>query len=198
MLFGDVRRAGLCVWAVLVWPALVGFSAGPVGVAVASGRVPAGVAVASGRVPVGVGAGPVPSGGWRAPVGGPLRVVRPFDAPDLPYGAGHRGVDLVAAPGAAVVAAGSGVVLFAGPVGGRGVVSVTHPDGRRTTYGPVRPTVRAGQHVAVGEPVGRLEPGHPGCPVPACLHWGLIGPSGYLDPLTLLSPGRVRLYPVTT
>lgn len=125
-------------------------------------------------------------------------MVRRFDPPENPYGPGHRGVDLAGAPGTVIRAAGAGVVRFAGPVGGHGVVSVAHDDGRRTTYEPVRPAVRTGDRVEPGTVLGRLDAGHLGCPVDACLHWGLIVADRYADPLTLLAPGRVRLYPVTT
>ncbi|GAA4336171.1 hypothetical protein GCM10023162_38970 [Klenkia terrae] len=92
-------------------------------------------------------------------------------------------------------AAGAGVVAFAGMVAGRPVVSVDHPDGVRTTYEPVQPTVAAGQPVARGAPVGVLLAGHAGCPVEACLHWGARTGETYLDPLLLLTPPRVRLLP---
>ncbi|MBA3742988.1 MAG: M23 family peptidase, partial [Sporichthya sp.] len=32
-----------------------------------------------------------PGEDWRAPVGGPVRVIRPFLAPPGPYAPGHRG-----------------------------------------------------------------------------------------------------------
>ncbi|WP_034511276.1 murein hydrolase activator EnvC [Blastococcus sp. URHD0036] len=131
---------------------------------------------------------------WTAPLPG-LEVTRPFEAPASPYGPGHRGADLAGAPGAAVLAAGDGVVVFAGPVAGRPVVSIDHPGGLRTTYEPVDPTVGAGQAVARGSPIGVLAPGHEGCPAEACLHWGLRRGETYLDPLLLLRPPRVRLLP---
>lgn len=132
---------------------------------------------------------------WTAPLGDPLTVTRPFVAPASPYGPGHRGVDLAGAPGATVGAAGTGVVVFAGMVAGRPVVSVAHADGLRTTYEPVTPSVAAGQAVARGSPIGSLLPGHPGCPAAACLHWGLLRGETYLDPLLLLEPPRIRLLP---
>src|SRR4029450_10888736 len=79
-----------------------------------------------GRVPV----GPRPFG-W--PVTPPF-VVRRFDPPPRPWLAGHRGGDLSAAPSAGVRAAGAGTVVYAGVIAGRGVVSVAHPGGLRTTY----------------------------------------------------------------
>jgi hypothetical protein len=72
-------------------------------------------------------------------------MVRRFDPPPRPWLPGHRGVDLAADPGAPVYAAGPGVVRFAGEVAGRGVVSVDHAGGLRTTYEPVTPAVTEGR-----------------------------------------------------
>ncbi|MEO7193990.1 MAG: M23 family metallopeptidase [Pseudonocardiaceae bacterium] len=141
---------------------------------------------------------PAPRFGWPLP--GSPTVVRVFQAPTFRYGPGHRGVDLAAVAGAPVLAAGPGTVAFAGTVAGHGVVSVDHPGGLRTTYEPVSPTVAVGDRVARGEPIGTLAPGHPGCPVAACLHWGVIRDPEqdrqYLDPLRLLATARVRLLPI--
>jgi murein DD-endopeptidase MepM/ murein hydrolase activator NlpD len=133
---------------------------------------------------------------WTLPLAGGLPATRPFEAPPHPYAAGHRGVDLRGSPGSAVLAAGDGVVVFAGMVAGRPVVSIDHAGGLRTTYEPVDPSVGAGLRVVRGSPIGTLMPGHPGCPVEACLHWGLRRGETYLDPMTLLSPPRVRLLPM--
>ncbi|HEY7226093.1 MAG TPA: peptidoglycan DD-metalloendopeptidase family protein [Micromonosporaceae bacterium] len=138
----------------------------------------------------------VPASRWGAPLPGTLRIVRAFDPPALPYLPGHRGVDLAGASGEAVLAAGAGTVVFAGMIAGRGVVSVEHPGGLRTTYEPVTATVRAGDAVGLGTRLGSLDPGHPGCPVAACLHWGLRRGMVYLDPLQLLRPLHVRLKPL--
>ena len=132
---------------------------------------------------------------WTWPLSGAPVLTRAFVPPPSPYAAGHRGVDLAAVPGQPVLAAGAGVIAFAGVVAGRPVVSVDHPGGLRTTYEPVTPTVAAGQTVAVGTPLGELAAGHAGCPVGACLHWGLRRGGTYLDPLSLLRPPRVRLLP---
>jgi murein DD-endopeptidase MepM/ murein hydrolase activator NlpD len=136
-----------------------------------------------------------PAALWDWPVGGEPTVTRPFDPPPTPYAAGHRGVDLAGTAGQPVLAAGAGMVAFAGLVAGRPVVSVDHPGGLRTTYEPVQPGVAAGQVVARGSPLGVLVTGHAGCPVEACVHWGLRREEVYLDPLSLLRPPRVRLLP---
>ena len=44
----------------------------------------------------------------------------------------------------------------------------------------------AGQQVRAGDPVAVLVAGHEGCPVAACLHWGLRRGEQYLDPGTAL------------
>lgn len=132
--------------------------------------------------------------GW--PLDGRPMVTRPFDPPPRRWLPGHRGVDLAGASGEVVRAAGAGVVRFAGPVAGRGVVSIEHAGGLRTTYEPLTRVVVAGTTVARGDPVGVLAPGHAGCPRPACLHWGLRHGEYYLDPLSLVGLGTYRLLPV--
>jgi murein DD-endopeptidase MepM/ murein hydrolase activator NlpD len=123
-------------------------------------------------------------------------VLTPFRPPASRYGAGHRGVDLAAATGSQVHAAGAGTVAFAGPVAGRGVISIDHPAGIRTTYEPVTTVVHAGDPVIKGQVIGTLESGHLSCAPPSCLHWGARLPDGsYLDPMGLLGTLDVRLFP---
>ncbi len=133
--------------------------------------------------------------GFTWPLVPPPAVARPFEAPDSAFGPGHRGVDLVGDPGQPVLAAANGVVVHAGWLVDREVVSVEHDGGLRTSYEPVVPAVAAGDRVARGQVIGHLEPGHPGCANRACLHWGLREGERYRDPLELVSPGRVRLLP---
>ena len=125
-------------------------------------------------------------------------VTRRFDPPPRPWLSGHRGVDLTAPPAAAVRAAGAGTVAHAGLIAGRGVVSVRHAGGLRTTYEPVvvDPALEEGMPVVAGQRLGSLAAGHPGCPRPACLPWGLRRGEQYLDPLALLGLGRVRQLPL--
>jgi murein DD-endopeptidase MepM/ murein hydrolase activator NlpD len=122
-------------------------------------------------------------------------MLRGFAPPAQPWLAGHRGIDLAARPGTEVRAAGAGTVGYAGPLAERGVVTILHADGLRTTYLPVQPSVRHGQTVVRGEAIGVVQdiPGH--CPA-TCLHWGLLRDRLYLDPLLLLGRGQVRLLPV--
>lgn len=142
--------------------------------------------------------------------GNPERfVLKPAEIPKENWERGHRGVDIRASPGDEIVASSAGTVAFAGVVAGTPVVSVDHRGGLRTTYEPVRASVRKGQKVRRGEVLGvladaaRLPEGarrDPG------LSWGAKvrrgeTPKGrakwvYLDPLELIGAAVVRLIPV--
>lgn len=133
---------------------------------------------------------------YRWPTGDPATVLRGFDRPEVPWGSGHRGADLELAAGSPVLAAGDGVVAFAGRVVDRGVVSIDHDDGVRTTYEPLTPAVRRGERVSGGTIIGTLDvPSH--CEPGSCLHWGARrGAADYIDPMSLLSGDVViRLLP---
>jgi murein DD-endopeptidase MepM/ murein hydrolase activator NlpD len=136
---------------------------------------------------------------WPLRPGTPA-VTRAFDLPARDWQPGHRGVDLAGSPGQPVYAAAAGIVVFAGVLAGRPVVSVQHAGGLRTSYEPVQAAVRAGQQVAAASALGRLITGHGGCPLAACLHWGAMwGPAQraqYVDPLGLLAAMPVRLKPL--
>ncbi|HEX3931022.1 MAG TPA: M23 family metallopeptidase [Nocardioides sp.] len=137
--------------------------------------------------------GPVPSGVW--PLEPTPQVVRRFDPPDAPWGAGHRGVDLAGTVGEVVRAGLAGRIAFAGSLAGRGVVVVDHGD-TRTTYEPVLAQVRVGDTVALGQPIGRLELVDSHCFPAACLHWGWKRGTRYLDPLLLVGGGPIVLLPL--
>lgn len=137
-----------------------------------------------------------PTGRFTPPLPPPAVVLTPFRPPATRYGAGHRGVDLAAPVGAEVRAAADGVVVFAGTLVDRGVVSVEHAGGLRTTYEPVDAVVSAGDVVARGDPLGTLAAGHASCAPASCLHLGARLPDQvYLDPMSLFGPWRVRLKP---
>jgi len=131
---------------------------------------------------------------WRWPLGPPApQVARGFSPPAVPWGPGHRGVDLAARPGQAVYAAGPGRIAYADDLAGRGVVTIDHGD-LRTTYLPVRPSVHAGRRVTSGTRIGVLQRGLLHCPM-TCLHWGLRRGALYLNPLNLVQR-QVRLLPL--
>lgn len=136
------------------------------------------------------------AGAWQWPLPPPATVVRGFEPPVHDWMPGHRGVDLAGAAGEQVVAAGAGVVAFAGAVGRVTVVTIRHADGLETTYEPVRPLVPAGARVAAGAALGLLLRVGSHCAPQACLHWGLRRAGSYLDPLALVGRARVRLLPM--
>ncbi len=112
-------------------------------------------------------------------------VADPFRAPVGPFGPGNRGIEYATAPGTQVRAIGAGVVAFAGPVAGRGVVSVDHPSGLRSTYtGLAEIDVVAGVAVAQGTIVGRTA---------THLHLGLRDGRRYLDPAAFFGGARAVL-----
>ena len=135
---------------------------------------------------------------WRWPVQPTPPVLRPFRAPESTYGAGHRGLDLAAADGTPVLAVESGRVTHAGPVAGRGTVTVAHGDGLSSTYEPLDTVVVVGDVVTTGDVLGTLRardgPRH--CGVRACLHLGARRGASYLDPYPLLAGGRLALLPL--
>ncbi|MFF4190613.1 M23 family metallopeptidase [Nonomuraea sp. NPDC001831] len=104
-------------------------------------------------------------------------------------------MDLAASADTPVLAAGSGTVRYAGPVGGRGVVTIDHPGGLRTTYLPISPSVKRGEPVTMGSRLGVVQAVHGHCQE-SCLHWGLIQSARYLDPLLLLGHAPIRLLPI--
>ncbi len=139
---------------------------------------------------------PAPSRHGEWPLVPRPAVIEGFDPPREAWGAGHRGVDLLGHAGQGVRSSLPGVVTFAAPLAGRGVVVVEH-GGSRTTYEPVSASVEVGSIVSAGEEIGTLQRRHSHCAPAACLHWGLIRGTTYLDPLTLVGAGPVRLLPLT-
>lgn len=145
------------------------------------------------RVPAGAGESVVV---YDWPAGAPVPVLRGFLGPAEPWASGHRGVDLEHTAGP-VRAAADGVVAFAGRVVDRGVVSIDHDDGIRTTYEPVTAAVARGDRVRLGQTIGHIS-GTTHCAPEVCLHWGARrGATSYLDPLSLLrTETTIRLLPL--
>jgi murein DD-endopeptidase MepM/ murein hydrolase activator NlpD len=143
----------------------------------------------------------VPAAGtspWLRPVDG--RVVRAFHAPLTRFGAGHLGVDLAAAPGTVVRAAGAGTVVFAGSVADARHVVVRHPGARRTSYSFLASIrVHTGQAVRRGTVLGTTGgtgEHHDG----GVLHFALRVGATFVDPISLFDPAglpvRVHLAPL--
>lgn len=118
------------------------------------------------------------------PIEPPLIAER-FDPPATAFGPGHRGLDLVAEPGAPVHALLPGRVAFAGDVAGTPVVTIDH-GGWRSTYQPVQPAVEVGATVDAGQVIGRTAETGGHC-AGHCLHLGVIAGGDYRDPLAILA-----------
>lgn len=127
---------------------------------------------------------------YRPPVRGP--VVDPFRPPPQPWLPGNRGLEYATIPGTLVRAIGPGRVSFAGPVAGSLHVTVTHPDGLRSSYSFLAAVrVRRSAAVSAGAVVGVAA---------ARLHLGVRRGRRYLDPASLwgctVTGGRVWLVPL--
>lgn len=152
------------------------------GSATGAGAGPPAVAAASADLP--------PSRTYQPPTLAP--VLDPFRPPPEPWLPGNRGIEYATPAGAAIGAIGPGIVAFAGPVAGRLVVAIDHPDGLRSSYvGLARIDVRRGQVVATGEQVGV---------VVGPFHLGVRRGTTYFDPASLwgraVRGGHAVLVPV--
>ena len=121
---------------------------------------------------------PPPPAIWAWPTEGPQVILRDFQAPATPWGAGHRGLDL-RATGSTIRAPLAGVISFSGDVAGRGVLTITGAEGERVSLEPVATELSPGDLVARGEPIAELQGGH--C-AELCLHVGLRIGDRYRSP----------------
>ena len=171
---GQVMRKWIVSWLVVLGTSLVGVGSG----VTAAAQMPSAEARLHPPLPV------------------PLTVLRLFAPPLHPWAAGNRGVDLAAHAGERVSAATAGLVIYAGMLAGRGVISIR--DGSlRTTYEPVDPVVHYGDSVVAGQLIGYVSTAADACGPPGtCLHWGALQSDVYVDPMGLLRAPRVRLLPI--
>ena len=153
--------------------------AGPVGLAafIIAAAAPWAAAAAPGR----------PAVDYVPPVVAP--VIDPYRPPPTPYARGNRGIEYATVPGTPVLAAGAGVVVFAGRVGSGLHVTVRHPDGVRTSYSFLALVlVRVGQHVDHRVAVGLAG---------ARLHVGARRGTAYIDPAGLWMRGPPHVFLVS-
>ncbi|WP_434618589.1 M23 family metallopeptidase [Arthrobacter sp. A5] len=172
--------------------------------AAGTGKLPISYAAGTGTLPIPTAAGtgalelPARTGsrrtaavkaGWKWPLTPRPAVIRSFDPPAQPWLSGHRGVDLAAPPGSIVVAPAGGIVTFAGWVVDRPVLTITHPDGLRSSFEPVESGLSAGTAVAADEAIGTVAASRH-CAPADCLHWGVRRGADYIDPLQFVTDRR--------
>ena len=111
----------------------------------------------------------------------PGEVIEPY-APVGQY-EGHWGIDLAAAPGSAVDAAGAGRVTFSGVVAGNRTVTLDHGGGLRTSYSYLSESaVSEGQWIGRGDRIGLSGLAHD----TEAVHWSVRLGEAYQDPAGLV------------
>lgn len=128
-----------------------------------------------------------PEPDWEWPTSPPAVIVRDFDAPESPWGAGHRGLDLSAGSRRDLIAPVDGEVWFQGEVVSRGVLTIVTRDGWLVSMEPVTSSLERGERVRRGEIIGEINSGH--C-VERCLHIGLRIDGEYRSPALELGVWR--------
>lgn len=121
----------------------------------------------------------------ESPVREGWKIMNRFDQPNTRYASGHRGVDLKAEFGETVFSPVSGQVSFSGNVGKRKLISIT-VEHLEIELEPVCSELKAGEMTAVEEPIGVVcfDSGYQWhCDDPPCIHLGVSGAYGYLNPI---------------
>jgi murein DD-endopeptidase MepM/ murein hydrolase activator NlpD len=144
---------------------------------------------AAGTTAAGDAGAAVPAPSWQWPLAPRPKVLRNFDPPPKPWLSGHRGVDLGAGyDGAPVTSPAAGTVSFVGVVVDRPVITIDHGNGLRSSFEPVDSSLRKGDKVDAGGPLGTVS-GTTHCS-PGCFHWGVRLGEGYIDPLQFVLDRR--------
>ncbi|MGA0566280.1 peptidoglycan DD-metalloendopeptidase family protein [Rathayibacter sp. KR2-224] len=108
-------------------------------------------------------------------------VSRGYEAPPSRYTAGHRGVDIPAVEGAAVVSPAAGSVRFAGVVVDRPTVTVQTGSGILISIEPVSTPYSVGDVVMQDAPLGVVSRG--GHCDGVCIHLGVRIKGDYVSPM---------------
>ncbi len=125
---------------------------------------------------------------WQWPLTPKPVISRNFEPPPQPWASGHRGVDLEAASGAAILSPADGRVLFVGTVVDRPVITVDHGNQVLSSFEPALASVEEGDVVVAGKRLGAIGSG--GHCEAACLHWGVRVKGEYVDPLHFIRDRR--------
>lgn len=138
---------------------------------------------------------------WQMPFLTPHALVRPYLQPNSDYSAGHRGIDLATELGEVIFAPADGEIRFSGKLVNRGVLSIDHAGGMISELEPICTTLKRGETVKKGHPVGFLckpDPSYKAhCPQSACVHFSVRIAGSYVSPQALiggLNPSRLLPY----
>ncbi len=133
---------------------------------------------------------------WVPPVprADPADVLQPFVAPEMPWSAAHRGIDIQATTDE-VIAPADGEVVFVGQVVDRPVLTLRHGNGLLSSFEPIESELKVGSTISQGDLVGTISTDTAHCET-RCMHWGVRVPDGwhigstvrdlYIDPGFLL------------
>ena len=114
-------------------------------------------------------------------------VVREYRQSEIPYSAGHRGIDYEATLGQAVFAPAEGKVHFAGEVVNRQLISLDHGQELLSAFEPVCSQLTEGDSVVSGQLIGEVCEGEasydPHCQPSICVHFSVRKNGEYLSPL---------------
>ena len=111
----------------------------------------------------------------------PGAVLRHFEPPPTEFSPGHRGIDLASPVGTPVRASEAGTVTFAGQVGGRLFLTISHGELRSTYSFLSGLLVEQNAIVARDQVVARTGEGHQAGDAPH-LHFSIRRGEQYLDP----------------
>lgn len=140
-------------------------------------------------------AGDAPAASWSWPTT-TRHVLTPFLAPETPYSAGHRGIDIASVPGEEVRSPADGIVTFVGRVVDRGVLVIAHGDTLRSTLEPVTSSLSVGDSVTRGQVVGTVEATGDHCEQ-TCVHLGARRGDAYISPMLFLGTEFSVLIPLS-
>jgi len=116
-------------------------------------------------------------------------VINQYQAPLIPYGVGHRGIDLPAVIGTTVISPVSGEISFSVQVGYRDSVTIKFGGSMWASIEPVCSDLAEGTLVSEGEPIGTVCQSNPNyqwhCAI-SCIHFGTRTDAGYFSPLALV------------
>ena len=144
---------------------------------------------------------PTPSLGAEVQFSTPLvgsEIIREYRQSEIPFSAGHRGIDYEATLGQGVFAPADGQVHFVGKVVNRQLISLDHGQVLLSAFEPVCSQLTEGESVVSGQLIGEVCEGEASydlhCQPNICMHFSVRKHGEYLSPLWFtgeLTPSRL-------